>query len=126
MLFELDDTENVWEHLLTAEERQEALSLMEEEIRGSLSDIALEKLMQGDVIELLSYACPDPSGYADTLQRIHSESDEAYITGEFLRLHDDDGDDYAGMLDWCKRFNLINEAEDELTEHGVEFMGRNQ
>lgn len=74
MLFELDDTENVWEHL----------------------------------------------------QRIHSESDEAYITGEFLRLHDDDGDDYAGMLDWCKRFNLINETEDGLTDLGIEFMGRNQ
>jgi len=58
---------------------------------------------------------------AQILQRIDRRDEEDYITGEFLRLHDDDGDDYGLILDFAKRMGLINEDETEATELGKEY-----
>lgn len=59
---------------------------------------------------------------AEMLQRIDNKGEEEYITGEFLREHDD-GDGYPELLDYAKRMGLINVDETELTELGREYMG---
>lgn len=58
---------------------------------------------------------------AEMLQRIDNKGDEEYITGEFLREHDD-GDGYPALLDFAKRMGLIDEAEENITDLGREYM----
>lgn len=58
---------------------------------------------------------------AKMLQRIDNKGDEEYITGEFLREHDD-GDGYPSLLDFAKRMGLIDEAEENITDLGREYM----
>lgn len=58
---------------------------------------------------------------AQILQRLDQPAGEDYVNGEFLRLHDDDGDNYAGLLDFAKRMKLITEDENDCTELGKEY-----
>jgi hypothetical protein len=58
---------------------------------------------------------------AQILQRLDQPAGEDYVNGEFLRMHDDDGDDYGLILDFAKRMGLINEEETECTELGKEY-----
>lgn len=58
---------------------------------------------------------------AEMLQRIDNQEDEAYITGQFFREHDDE-DGYPAMLDFAKRMGLINEDETTITDLGREYM----
>jgi len=64
------------------------------------------------------HSCED---LARMLQHFANE-EETYVNGEFLRLNDDDGDNYAALLDFAKRMKLINDDETELTELGREYM----
>lgn len=109
----------------TEQDRQNIFeSLLDEAGDMSRKDMA-EILMDGtDLVDCVAYALPndiDLEAIVEMLERIRADDDEAHITGEFLREHDD-GDGYAMMLDFAKRMKLISDDEDELTDLGIEFV----
>lgn len=92
----------------------------------SIKDMASILMDGADLVDCVTGACPvefDPEDVARMLEHI-GNSEEDYINGEFLRDHDDDGDNYAGMLDWSKCMKLVDDGENELTELGREFVGQ--
>lgn len=113
--------------MFTEEDQERIVTLVMEEIADcSVKDLAHDQLEGEDLIECIGYALPDPyeaEHFAAMLQHLANE-EEDYVNGEFLRLHDDDGDDYAGQLDYAKRMGLIDDGETKLTERGVEFVAR--
>lgn len=114
--------------LFTDKERSSMLELTMEDIRGSLKHYAEGILDDAELVEVIGYACPDTEAYGlqefvEMLCHLGSQEPEsAYIDGDFLRNHDDDGDDYAGQLDFAKRMGLIDETETKLTDRGIEFI----
>lgn len=117
-----------WRLPMFTEEDQELIvtRVMEEIADCSVKDLAHSQLEGEDLVECIGYALPaayEAEHMASMLQHLANEED-TYVSGEFLREHDDDGDDYAGQLDFAKRMGLINDDETELTERGVEFVSR--
>ena len=96
---------------------------VEEEIRDSTKDLAFEQLEKEPMVELIGYADPDPDGTVFAIQHL-CNPEETRVDGEFLRSLPEDGDDYPRALDYAKRMGLINEAENEVTPLGMEFIGR--
>lgn len=114
-----------WQHPMFTEQDREAIisSMMDELADESLKHRAHDALEHMSLAETIGYVFPDDlEALVEMLQRIDNGGDEEYITGEFLRLHNDE-DDYDTMLDFCVRMKLLNEAEDTLTDLGREFMG---
>lgn len=114
-----------WYHPMFTEQDREAIisSMMDELADESLRDRAHDALRDLPLAEVIGYVFPDDlEALVEMLQRIDNGGDEEYITGEFLRNHNDE-DDYDTMLDFCVRMNLLNADEDTLTDLGREFMG---
>lgn len=92
----------------------------------STKDIAQLVMDSWDLVSCIA-ACTVIDGehscepLAEMLQRIDNKGEEEYITGEFLREHDD-GDGYPALLDFAKRMGLIDEAEENITDLGREYM----
>lgn len=110
--------------LFTDEDRETIVQLVMDEIGdASIKDLAHQHLEDEDLIECIGYAYPfeDPEHLATMLQSI---IDEDYVNGEFLRFHDDDGDNLTGQVEFAKRMGLIDEAEEAVTERGREFIAR--
>lgn len=88
---------------------------------ASMKDLAEQCLDNESLIGCIGYACRgDPQDLSRMLLNIDMTL-EYPVDGEFLRSHDDDGEDYAGMLDFAKRMGLIDEEEKTVTPLGVEF-----
>ena len=120
-----DVPEPAWQHsMFTEQDRETIISLMMDELANeSLRHRAHGALEPMSLAETIGYAFPDDlEALADMLQRIDNGGDEEYITGEFLRNHNDDEDDYDTMIDFCVRMNLLNAEEDTLTDLGREFI----
>jgi AcrR family transcriptional regulator len=82
-----------------------------------------EILMEGaDLIELIGAVFPKDVEDVARMLEIMTTEDDGHINGEFLRAHDDDGDDYASMLDFAKRMKLISDDEETVTDLGREFI----
>lgn len=115
--------EAYWELPMFSEEDKERIvsSMMDEVADESTKDRAHERLEQIDLVETIGYALPGNYDMEFFVEMIQGIDREDYITGEFLRNHDDDGDDYAGQLEFAKRMGLIDEAEETVTDRGREF-----
>lgn len=101
-------------------------AVMDEVSDCSIKDLAKDQLDDEDLVSTIAYAIPSPFD-AEEIARMLAHignTEEAYLSGAFLRDHDDDGDDYAGQLDWAKRMGLINEDETDVTDRGQEFISR--
>lgn len=109
--------------IFTDEEKNQMVIMMEEEIRDSLKHFAQDTLDGEDEVSIIGYAADDCEALAEMLQRIDNKGDEEYITGEFLREHDD-GDGYPAMLDFATRTGLLGEDEETVTDRGREFISR--
>lgn len=105
----------------TKADRDLMLICVEEEISGSTRDLAVEQLENEPLIECIGYADLDPLETANVLRYLAAGNPD-YVNGEFLRLNDNDGDDYSARLDYAKRMGLINEEETELTDLGREYL----
>lgn len=112
--FTEQDQQQMWEGAL-----EEAVDLSTKEIAQLVMDgwdlcscVAACSVIDGHHI------CEDLARMLDHLRN----PEETYVNGEFLRLNDNDGDNYAGLLDFAKRMKLINDEETELTELGVEYV----
>lgn len=123
--FLADNSEPAWQlPLFTDEDRETIVQMVMDEIGdASIKDLAHQHLEDEDLIECIGYAYPfeDPEHLATMLQSI---IDEDYVNGEFLRFHDDDGDNLTGQVEFAKRMGLIDEAEEVVTERGLEFIAR--
>ena len=86
-------------------------------------EIAQDLIGESDMLTLISWASKDPELLANILMSMRIELGPK-VNGDFLRAHDDDGDEYALHLDFAKRMGLIDEAEENVTPLGVEFMQR--
>lgn len=107
----------------TDEDKSRIIECIMDEIRDCLKDSAIEQAEKEPLIELISYADGDPELTANVLQSM-SLTDGPKVNGEFLRVHDDDDENYAETLDFAKRMKLITEDEETVTELGTEYMGR--
>lgn len=118
--------------MFTPEDQNLIVTRVMEEISDcSMKDLAHNHLEDEDLINCIGYAMPSPyevNIMAELLQHMEhggcEDPDHQCASGDFLRAHDDDGDDYAGQLDFAKRMGLINEEETELTDRGREFVAR--
>lgn len=109
--------------IFTDEEKNGMVIMMEEEIRDSLKHYAQDALDGEDEVSIIGYAADDCEALAEMLQRIANKGDEEYITGEFLREHEEDGE-YSKLIDFATRTGLLGEDEETVTERGTEFIGR--
>lgn len=101
--------------------------VMDEVADSSFKDLAKRQLDEDeDLVSTIGYAVPPPFDVEEICRMLShiGNTEEAYLCGAFLRDHDDDGDDYAGQLDWAKRMGLINEDETAVTDRGREFISR--
>lgn len=111
--FNEQDLQSMWEGAL-----EEAGDLSTKEIAELVMD-------SWDLVSCIA-ACTVIDGnhvcepLAEMLQHLANEGED-YVNGEFLRLHDD-GDGYPALLDFAKRMGLIDEAEENITDLGREYM----
>lgn len=83
---------------------------------------AKDALDQSDLIDAIGYACSQDAG--DLAHMLIHIQREGYVTGEFLRDHGEEEDEYPDMLDFAVRMGLLNDDETEVTERGTEFIER--
>jgi len=106
----------------TDEDRSRMIQDVMSEIQDTLKGVAEHMLDGYEFLELVGYASPyDVDELVRMLQHLDN-TEELYVTGEFLRESGEDEDDLPGQLDFAKRMGLINEEETELTELGKEFV----
>lgn len=96
-------------------------SLMDELADESLKDRAHAALETMPLVEVIGYVFPDDNEDLARMLDVMLTEDDGHINGEFLRLHNDDGDDYDTMLDFAKRMGLITDDENAVTDLGREF-----
>lgn len=100
-------------------------SVMDELADESIKDRAHDALETISYIETIGYAF---AGDLDDLVRVLDimlTDDDGHVNGEFLRLHDEDNV-YSPVLDFAKRFKLISDDENGVTELGRNFYGQFQ
>lgn len=110
--------------MFTEKDRQAIFDNVREEVEQEFdSKYETRKLIEKlSLAETIGYIFPDDVGVlVEMLQRIDNDDEEQHISGEFLRLNNDE-DDYDTMLDFCVRMKLLNETEDTVTELGKQFI----
>ena len=111
----------LWQTLpFTKEEKEAMILMMEEEIRDSLRDVAIETLdsMGGDdedLMELIAYGDYDPG---DTAELLHAMADftasmDDYRSGEHPK--------HAKIAEYMTRMGLVDD-EDRITALGRKYM----
>jgi hypothetical protein len=103
----------------TAEDKDVIIQMLMEEVGDCIKDIAFEQAEGEPMVELVSYVCDNVDELVDILKKVGE------VGGEFLQVHDDDGE-YAEQLNFAVRMKLIiNTDEVYITELGKEFIERN-
>lgn len=110
-------TEANWEaEPFTEEDRKLMLELMVEEVRGSIYDIAREKLSEiTEMTELIAYADPDSTTTAELLEALRDQSAcmDDFMSGEF--------DHHVESAIFMSRLGLVD-GGGELTELGRKYL----
>ncbi len=105
--------------MFTDEDKKTIFTMVEDELSSeSIKDRVWDYIETMETLECICYACEDTQAMADML--IHIDQ-EPTVTGEFLRLHDDE-DNYPTMIDFAVRMGLLNDEETGVTDLGREFI----
>lgn len=111
----------LWQTLpFTKEEKEAMILMMEEEIRDSLRDVAIETLDSiggddDDLMELIAYGDDDPGDTAELLHAIvdFNASMDDYRSGEHA--------EHVKIAEYMSRMGLVDE-EDRITPLGRRYM----
>lgn len=111
----------LWQTLpFTQEEKASMVLLMEEEIRDSLREVAIETLDsmgsdEGDLMELISYGDDDPG---DTAELLHAMAD---FTASMDDYRSGEHPEHAKIAEYMTRMGLVDD-EDRITPLGRSYM----